>query len=452
MAAAVGTASSWSEMMKAIEHEKRSLSWQPEDVAPLVRVSMLDRKSKERELDPIIMAFRNQVQEQDHAAKRMQRTHNQPLQRIETIRKTQFNIVSHTGGPAPRIETVRKEIDDKREKTPSRQWHLLSHLPPRQHVECPTLYDEKYMDTNVTPKETSWVPGRGSQREFNIINNNFSSNHDDRLRQEYESTKQTMVKKYWDTHKFDIIRQEHYDDAAESGEREREFQASRVHGLAQAAKLPKSMRYSEGRSYDILNHEVKDDELIKISLMKGTLEHNRLTKYKDMQRQQVEAGKLEYDRWEQRHMQRVSYKRWEEQIERGYDFVHTNLLDPGYKPLPASAPKVWERLQAGDASRQGQGAGGPGGSRGGWGDSTLGSGTSSGLESSRGGGGEGVGRSGRALPVSAPAPAPVSSRGSVPVPESARVGTGLGSGSGSGRPVPSLDMRGVRTGGLSEYL
>jgi len=444
MAAAVATATSWSEMMKAIEHEKRSLSWQPKDVAPLVRVSMLDRKSKERELDPVVMAFRTQVQEQDHATMRMQRTHNQPLQRIETIRKTQFNIVSHTGGPAPRIETVRKDIDEKREKAPSRQWHLFSHLPPRQHVECPTLYDEKYMETNVTPKETSWVPGRGSLREFNIINNNFSSNHDDRLRQEYESTKQTMVKKYWDTHKFDIIRQEHYDDAAESGEREREFQASRVHGLAQAAKLPRSMRYSEGRSYDILNHEVKDDELIKISLKRGIQEHNRLTKFKDVPRQQVEAGKVDYDRWEQRHMQRVSYKRWEEQIERGYDFVHTNLLDPTHKPLPASAPKVWDRLRAGDAAGQGQGAGG---SRGGWGDSTLGSGTSSGLESIRGGGGE-MGRVMASARLTAPSRGTVSV--SVPVPESARAGTGLGS--GSGRPVPSLDMRGVRTGGLSEYL
>jgi len=431
---AVESATSWSDHIRAIEAEKRTLSWQPGDVAPLVRVSMLDRKTKERELDPIVMAFRSPEREAEHAAKRLQRTQTQPLQRLENIRQTNFNIVSHEGGPPPRILAVRQDLEEKRTNSgQGHGWHLLSHLAPKEHVECPTLFDEKYMESNVRRKENSWVPKK-QPREFNIISNQFRNNHEERLHEEYNNTKQIMVKKYWDTHKFDIIRQEHYDDAKEYSERERELQASLVHGQAQVAKLPTSFKYAEGRSYDILNHEVKDADLIKISLKKGTQEMNRLTKFKDVPRQQLEAGKHEYDKWQERHMQRVSFKRWEEQLDRGYDFVHTKLLDPNLVPLPARTPPMWARLSTAAAGIGGGSSNSTGefnSTSGGWSSTTGGDGVSG-----RGGWGSARGAGLAAVPISA-RPNTNSEKASQP---SSRAGV-----------VPGLDMRSVRTGGLSEY-
>ena len=463
-------------MMKAIETEKRTLSWQPGDVAPLVRTSMLERKTKERELDPVAMVFRSQEKEAEHAALRMQRTHAAPLQRLETIKQTQFNIVSHEGGPPRRIAAVRQELDDKRADAPDRGWHLFSHLPPKKHTQCPTLYDESYMAENVRHRgQDSAATGtsaggaafhvpKANPREFNIISNHFSTNHDERLREEYNAMKQITTKKFWDTHSgLDLIRQEYVDDRAELVAREREHQASLVHGLAQAASMPQSFKFSEGRSYDIINQEVKDPELIKVALRKGSQQHNRLNKYRDLPKQQLRRGEEEYAAWEQRRLQRVSFKRWEEQLDRGYDFVHTKFLNPAHQPLPVRAPPLWARISTAAGAGAGSGAGAGAGLGAGVGDSTLGSsdgswGTAS--VSAGVGAGAGLGESARrglgpASSRLAPPPSsararphsdapPASGPGSARAPASAPA-------SAAARAVPGLDMRSVRTGGLSEY-
>lgn len=396
----VETATSWGDFIKGIEAEKRTLPWQPQDVQPPVKVSMFERKTKERELDPIVMEFRKKETEVEHSASRMNRTHTQPLQRYETIKRTQFNIVSHEGPPR-KLDAMRKEQNSKPNAL-NRGWHLFSHLGPKQHVECPTLYDEKYMETNVRPKTGAHVPN-ATLREFNIINNEFTTNHDERLREEYNTMKGVMVKKYWDTHNFDILRQEYYDDSKEEDFKHGLHEATLVHGQAQTAKLPTSFKYSEGRSYDILNHDIKDARLIKVALRKGEQKQNRLTKFRHLPQEQNAAAMAEYEKWEARRLNRVSYQRWEAEIERGYDFVHTT--EQHKDPLPKRPVSMWKRISI-DPPRASSAA------------------NNSFSASTTVNSGDNSARNGLNPPVSRP----------------------------TSNKVPSLDMRSVRTGGLSEYL
>ena len=342
------TASSWREMVRAIEAEKRSLPWQPQDVPPLVRVTMLERKTKERELDPVLMQYINPQKERVFAETNMTRTHTLPLERLETIKKTQFNIVSHQGGPTQTSSlnhSNSSSSSSSNSKSPSRGYHLFSHLPPKEHVECPMQYNEKYMTTHAHAKTRAYEPQRGRiPREFDLISNNFCTNHEERVREEHETMKEAMVKKYWATHKFDVLRQEYYDDAAEEAHVQMQQLATQTHGKDQVARLPKSTKYSEGRAYDILNHEVKDADLIKIALRKGDLERNRLTKFKKLPEQQTAQGVAEFDRWAERKLNRVSFKRWESEAERGFDFVLTTKNKEGREPLPKRPPSVWKRI------------------------------------------------------------------------------------------------------------
>lgn len=448
---AIESAKTWSEMVRAIDAERKTLPW-TEAPTPATQISMLDRKTKERELDPIVMQFRDAEKEQQHMTHKTLRTCTLPLQRYETLKKTSFNIVSHESPPrlmdsmAPHLLT--------KQPLGQREWHLFSHLRQDRHTTCPILYDAQYMNAHAVPK--SGVPlseNRSSNpRTFNIINNRFSRNHDEQVRGEYNVMKEVMVKKYWATHKMDLIRGEHYSDAEEEACRSRERDAALTHGQAFMSTLPQSFKYSEGNSYNILTTAVKDAELIKVALQRESRKNNRLTKFKHVAGQQRAAGEAEYANWEQRKLARVSFKRWEGELDRGYDFVKPAVqLDPTQtrEPLPQRDPCLWKRVSTsldGGIARMNETSQGsfytsdspnPG-----WaGETEGGSGRLSGRLSGR------VPSTGR-NPADFPSPSPTPM-----LSHRSRLGNTT-AGSGNLSKVPSLDMTAiaaVRTGGLSEY-
>ena len=344
---AVESAGTWKEMVCAIDKERRTLPWQPSEAPVPVRVPMLERKTEERSLDPVLMRFRDPLREEDHAARTALRTRTLPLQRLDHLRKTVFNIVSHEGPPR-KMESMAPHLITK-QPLGQREWHLLSHLRQDKHTTCPILFDAQYMTAHVVPTSGVQLPeNRSSQpRPFNIINNRFAQNHDKNLEREYDTMKTTMVKKYWETHKFDVIKAEHYSDADEEACRHREAQASRTHGQAFLSKLPQSFKYAEGNSYDILTTAVKDPELIKVALKRDSKKHNRLTKFHHLTGEQRAAGEAEYALWERRRLARVSFKRWEAELDRGFDFIKPEVqVVPGTEknPLPRRDPSLWKRV------------------------------------------------------------------------------------------------------------
>mmetsp|Transcript_19785 Transcript_19785/g.27201 ORF Transcript_19785/g.27201 Transcript_19785/m.27201 type:complete len:258 (+) Transcript_19785:660-1433(+) len=131
------------------------------------------------------------------------------------------------------------------------------------------------------------------------------------------------------------------------------------------------MLYSEGNSYNILNHSIYDDQKLKAT---RTVQDQALNRMKVLQVESRIKDEREMKAEEDDHkkLNKVSYKRWENQIDRGYNMV-TNIPDSvsgAYtQPLPTRPTSMWSRLNSTSsdnqvASRQsfGEGFGGLNGS------------------------------------------------------------------------------------------
>jgi len=329
---------SWKDLLQSVDRARKTLPWASHEVVKAEKISMFDRKTKEREVDPLTMTYRDAEKESKHKEARMDRTHNNVLQRYDELKKNTFNFVSHEGPPR-KMDVAAKE----KPAPPPREWNMFSHLQHNDHLTCPTLYDEKYMRTKVRPKTTQHNT-LGKQRDFSIISNQFNNDHDGKMRQEYLRLKEDVVKKYWETHQFDVLRCEYYADEAEERYVEEREAKKLLHGQEQWNRKPPSEKNSQGNSYNILNHEVRDAEKMRIAMSTQDRAKNRLEKFQGLPTMQVERGIKQYDLEDARRMNRISFKRWEAQIDRGYDFVNTTLTN--VNPLPTRPATVWSRVHS----------------------------------------------------------------------------------------------------------
>lgn len=174
-------APSWAALVQEVEHSKKSLPWQKEEFKPSQRIPLPERKRMERALDPIVMKLRDPAAEAAFSAKKIERSETKVLDRLSTIRNTEFNIINHTGPPR-NYDKVILEVAKIADKNTARANNLLSHLTHAKQTTCPLLYDDVYMDKNMPPRRGPLENGRPG-REFNVINNQFGKNHDELLKQ-----------------------------------------------------------------------------------------------------------------------------------------------------------------------------------------------------------------------------------------------------------------------------
>ena len=253
-------------------------------------------------------------------------------ERVATLRAQKYDILSHSGGPPRAIDL----INQSRAQTVStsaggRDRHLISSLAPLAHTNCPTLYDEEYVEKNVVLKKRLQTL-QGSRREFSLVSNKFFENNYERQVQEYEATKDRLLKKvslmlvnsfihpsihlstsflihsfiilqYWDTHNFDIIRVESYDANQEAKYCEGVERSKQTQGDEQLRRIPPSTLYSEGSAYNILNHQVKDEERFRIATKKQS-QSNARQKSALIQETMKLTGQQQYDLHQSRRMNR----------------------------------------------------------------------------------------------------------------------------------------------------
>ena len=335
-------ATSWADMIKEVEVSKRTLPWKKEEFIPAKRLPLTERKIQERALDPIAMKLRDPMKEAAYEAKKEERTKTKVLENLNHIRTTQFNIINHTGPPRA-YDKIVEEVQSKAADT-ARANHLLTHLPHAKQTTCPLIWNDDYMTAHMPPRRGP-AESRKSGREFNIINNQFSENHESMLRAEYETMKRDMVARYWEKHDYNPITCEYYSDEKEKHIAEKDEIKRRTHGIHNDDKLPKSYFYSEGKAYDILTLEVKDQAKVLRALSREVKTENRLNKFKGYPAKQVEAGVRAYDKSYNAQIARVGFERWEDEINRGYDFVTTRPnIASTYCPLPKPRPTAWERI------------------------------------------------------------------------------------------------------------
>jgi hypothetical protein len=254
-----------------------------------------------------------------------------------------FNILNHTGPPR-KIDSERQTMKTMR---PSREYNVLTNMKHEDHEIAPLLYSPEFANLSIKKHAPPRPEPRGKIRDFNVISNQFTTENAEEMRlAEYNGMKDHLLKKYWQSRDYDAITGQFVDD-----EKQRIFEQQRkaiaaAQGAASLLKLPPSIKYSDGNSYNIMNHSVYDDKQFKATNTVASKSINKIKRIA-IESKWKEEGEISGDVAEARRLNRVSYSRFSEQLNRGFDPIKSEQASEDYHPyLPAPhrPPTHWARL------------------------------------------------------------------------------------------------------------
>lgn len=317
-------AASWGDLVREIEASKKSLPWQNSGIEPVRRVNLKDVKLKEREVDPILMQFRDVDREKRYQTMKREAatSHNKTSRGGNSM----FALIGHV----PQDPRPRPSKEDRN----GSKYHILSKLTLDKHLHAPTLYDDEMVHKEIVASSQHRIRSKPvPMRRYNMLTNMYIENHEETTAQEREKLQRRIDEAFWKTHSFDPIRQTHYDPAVEEQTVAGEKLAETMQGQALRKKLPESIVHAEGYEYDIISlHSLIEGELRSVSL-----EQRQLSKIKGhgVEQQQRVRGEDEQMQAERRRLRRISDKRKETQI--------AHNLEP--LPRALSVTSSWDRIQ-----------------------------------------------------------------------------------------------------------
>lgn len=281
------------------------------------------------------MAYRDPVRE-DFYQKQKEDTVKKRVDFVNTMRSEKYDIVGHFGPPR-KIDTM------KREFVPPRPTHILTNLQYEDHINAPLLDDGTYTLTKFRPNTVRAKTSIAHSREFNVISNEYKVDHDRRRLEDFEKLKTHLLKKYWDNHDYDMIKGKFYSPEKQKLYEHHLETIKSVQGTAQMERLPPSLKYSDGNSYNVLTHDVYDEEKLNSTL---TVTNRSLNRIKKLQKEaeQKARGEGEAKVKEELHMNRIKFQRWEQQVDRGYNFITNQVVHEVPAPLPSRPATMWARL------------------------------------------------------------------------------------------------------------
>jgi len=192
------------------------------------------------------------------------------------------------------------------------------------------------------------------KRDYNIISGRYRNHHSKRVDLDNKNLANTAAERFWQTHDFNPVTTTFYDGDKEELFKEARGVFEKSHGAVQRRRLPPKVRDSEGYLYDIVSMRTKDEEGLEALKMSQSGGENKLSKSvveEKIRRRQNDR----YDLVEQRKMNRVAARRFDEMTKHGYDLVTGQpYKGKGAKVVPrpvhmSRAPSVWKRAElAGD--------------------------------------------------------------------------------------------------------
>lgn len=258
---------------------------------------------------------------------------------VATMKQKTFNIVSHQGGGPRRVESRKTDY------RPARPCHPISNLDNQDHQQAPTVYNEDYALTKFRPNTVRAATSLGAQRDFNVVSNEYVSNHATRRLEDFDKLKSHLLEKYWDTHDYDMIKGRYYSPQKERQYKEQAATLTRAHGMAQEERLPPSIKYADGNSYNILTHECDDEERLKVTMTMANRSMNRMKKM-EKEAIMVEECNMRASVQEKLKMNKISFKHWENHMDRGFNFITNEPVSNPPAPLPSRPATMWARLTA----------------------------------------------------------------------------------------------------------
>ena len=340
--------SNWGEYLKTYETQKKTLGWNKEEFTPAPRMSSHDIAVKQREVDPVTMVFRDSAREEERLRVRTAKD-EEKRRNWNQLKQTQRNIlVNRTSERQQKMyETMRQSVAP----APPRERNIVSHLNNGpDHTNCPTIYNDQYMTNNVHVRATKSPIKDSRERDFNLISNVYVENDTARKLEEHDVNRDYIRTKYSQVNILDPIKMEYYDEARAEIEDLKQLSQTQDAKDRKIQNLPPSTKYSEGRSYNILNPvDVTDVTGLNQVLLKETMRKNRSKKLQVESRQRA-SGEVNFEKQENRRMKRVNYARVKYQLERGYDPINlsTNLKAP--TAFGTAPPTMWSRFHRDESS------------------------------------------------------------------------------------------------------
>lgn len=331
--------STWAETIKQYDTIRKGPAFQDFELKPVVRVKAYERKAKEREVDPILSKYRDPVKQEMVESTNFEKMKS-TLEKTDIIRKNKFNFVTHEG--------PEKEKPHPREYKKSRDWNILSHLPQNVQGTAPIIHDPQFSSTySFTPKSLTQLSGltlNAGGRDTNIITNKFLHEHEFKVRQEEVKLKEKIVQKYWQTHEYNPIRGQFYDNDREADFLEQRRLLEGINGLANATRVPPSLQNSEGGSYDIITAKVTNPEALNATLEIANRSLNRVMQ-QEIEYKVKEESDMRESINQSRATNRIKYGRMLHPDDRDFNPVtNTDTLHRSTDLVPPPPPK-WTLLQ-----------------------------------------------------------------------------------------------------------
>jgi len=347
-------AQTWAGEVQTYEHQKRH-GLNPDLMrGPPVRVTYGLLKQQERMFDPICQRYRDpdlelgmRVREEENRVQHLNRAMD-----IQLLREQTHNIVNNASrleGLAPQVDPsmfAARRIKNTRPKIPEtfNDYNILSNLPFSQHHWAPP--EARPLPLVKEPK-TRKIPSF-LVKDFNIVNNRYLEQHDEKGKRDHELNLLECTAKFRTRNKFDPITQE-FNDPDEESRLKAWSDAHEVEmvQIAQAKTCP-TQKNRITAFYNPVSHEVSDGDMLK---WMDLAEEERKERFKNryiMQHkwhlQDIKGDHIN----EERKLNKVSLRRWDGSIKRGYCIVshqnyHGRHASPLYCPYTRPEATTWER-------------------------------------------------------------------------------------------------------------
>ena len=373
---------SWGEHIRAIKREKVSLPWKPGEFVRNQRVTTFDLTRQERQFDPVLQKFRDPRVE-------VTRAQVETAYRTEVLNRSHarerkygqpYNILTHTPVQAARatndslnktvpvtlgVATAErlKEIERTKRLRASRvDYNIVSNLSTQEHHWAPPSQRPSPLPKSrhgSGPAPPTVESSATKKRDYNILSGKYLNHHKKRTAIDKKFAADKAATRFWQTHDFNPVSCKFYDGKKEELFKEAREVFEKSHGAVQRRRLPPKVRDSEGYLFDIVTMRPKDMEKLRMrdaNSTRGTSDTNKAVVEQKI-RERCEAR---YDVLENRKLNRVAAKRFDEITKNGYDLVTgQSFHGPDSKRIPrpiymAKPPSIWQKASAGRGIGKGQ--------------------------------------------------------------------------------------------------
>jgi hypothetical protein len=182
------------------------------------------------------------------------------------------------------------------------------------------------------------------RRAVDIVTSRFIVGDAERSAAEAAAGRERAVRRFWQTRNFDPLLQRFEDPAKDAAYEDAARQAEAVQGVAQAARLPACIRYTQGRAYDNVLHAPRDPGVLELL---DTMESRPLRRMRAraVEERLAAEGEAEAQRRDAMRLQRAAAEPAEP---RGYSVITSLPRGPaagGERGLGARRVTAWEKVE-----------------------------------------------------------------------------------------------------------